>query len=96
MEGGGVALTRLRTGTMRNVYRGCRPITMARRNAVVQAFQFDPESDPDAPEDGEASEGAASQRLQQDVSGWLVLNIVSRYGTLVCMFMYAVTVLSCS
>ncbi len=28
-----------------NVDSGC--ITMARRHAVVQAFQFDPESDPD-------------------------------------------------
>ncbi|ROI15178.1 hypothetical protein DPX16_8977 [Anabarilius grahami] len=38
---------------------------MARRNAVVQAFQFDPESDPD----GEApDEEVATQRLQQDVS----------------------------
>ena len=44
-------------------------IAMARRNAVVQAFQFDPESDPD----GEATdEEVATQRLQQDVSEWLV------------------------
>ena len=44
-------------------------IAMARRHAVVQAFQFDPESDPD----GEATdEEVATQRLQQDVSEWLV------------------------
>ncbi len=37
--------------------------------AVVQAFQFDPESDPD----GEAlDEEVATQRLQQNVSEWLV------------------------
>ena len=39
-------------------------IAMARRHAVFQAFQFDPESDPD--------EEVATQRLQQDVSEWLV------------------------
>ncbi|CAM4314443.1 unnamed protein product [Leuciscus chuanchicus] len=40
---------------------------MARRHAVVQAFQVDPESDPD----GEATdEEVATQRLQQDVSEW--------------------------
>jgi len=50
-----------------NVHSGC--IAMARRHAVVQAFQFDPESDPD----GEApDEEVATQRLQQDVSEWLV------------------------
>ncbi len=44
-------------------------IAMACRHAVVQAFQFDPESDPD----GEApDEEVATQRLQQDVSEWLV------------------------
>jgi len=59
---------------------------MARRHAVVQAFQFDPESDPDGEE-------VATQRLQQDVSEWLVQNIVSGYGTLVGLFMYAVTVI---
>ncbi len=42
---------------------------MARRHAVVQAFQFDPESDPD----GEAlDKEVATQRLQQNVSEWLV------------------------
>ncbi len=42
---------------------------MACRHAVVQAFQFDPESDPD----GEApDEEVATQRLQQDVSERLV------------------------
>ncbi|KAM4566075.1 P2X purinoceptor 7-like [Odontesthes bonariensis] len=39
---------------------------MARRTAVVQAFQFDPESDPD----GEEVEEVENQRLQQDVSEW--------------------------
>ncbi|XDV13815.1 hypothetical protein PO909_002142, partial [Leuciscus waleckii] len=62
----GVALTILRNGTM-HVYVGY--IAMARRHAVVQAFQFDPESDPD----GKATdEEVATQRLQQDVSEWLV------------------------
>ncbi len=42
-----------------------RCIAMARRHAVVQAFQFDP--------DGEApNEEIPSQRLQQEVSKWLV------------------------
>ncbi len=46
-----------------------RCIAMARRHTVVQAFQFDPESDPD----GEApNEEVPSQRLQQEVSKWLV------------------------
>ncbi len=50
-----------------NVDSGC--IAMACRHAVVQAFQFDPESDPD----GEApDEEVATQRLQQDISEWLV------------------------
>lgn len=48
-----------------NIYSGC--IAMASRHAVVQAFQFYPESDPD----GEAPE-VATQRLLQDVSEWLV------------------------
>ena len=45
---------------------------MARQDAFVQPYQFDPESDPegDAPEE--------VQSLQQDVSKWLVhLNNVS-------------------
>ena len=63
----GVALTILRNGTVVHVYVGY--IAMARRHAVFQAFQFDPESDPD----GEATdEEVATQRLQQDVSEWLV------------------------
>ncbi len=50
-----------------NVDSGC--IAMARRHTVLQAFQFDPESDPD----GEAPDKeVATQRLQQDVSEWLV------------------------
>ena len=45
---------------------------MARRH--IEAFQFDPESDPD----GEATdEEVATQRLQKDVSKWLVKNIMS-------------------
>ncbi len=49
-----------------NVDGGC--MAMARRHAVIQAFQFDPESDPD----GEApEEEVATQRLQQDVSEYL-------------------------
>ena len=43
-----------------NVYGGC--IAMARRDAVIHPYQFDPESDPE----GEAL------WLQQDVSEWLV------------------------
>ncbi len=63
----GVALTSLPTVPCANVDSGC--ITMARLYAVVQAFQFDPESDPD----GEAlDEEVATQRLQQNVSEWLV------------------------
>ncbi|KAL1269117.1 hypothetical protein QQF64_031406 [Cirrhinus molitorella] len=46
-----------------NVDSGC--ITMARRQAVVQTFKFDPESDPH----GEApDEEVVTQWLQQDVS----------------------------
>ena len=40
---------------------------MARRDAVVQPYQFDPESD-----SGEATEEIQTLRLQQDVSEWLV------------------------
>ncbi|XDV41217.1 hypothetical protein PO909_010115 [Leuciscus waleckii] len=40
-------------------------IAMAQRHAVVQAFQFDPESDPD----GEATDEEVA--TQQDVSEWL-------------------------
>ncbi|ROL55235.1 hypothetical protein DPX16_5745 [Anabarilius grahami] len=46
-----------------NVDSGC--IAMAHRHAVVQAFQFDPESDPDKEAEDEE---VATQRLQQDVS----------------------------
>ena len=45
-----------------NVYRRC--IAMARQDAVVQLYQFDPESDPE----GEAPEEIPTLRLQQDVS----------------------------
>ena len=41
---------------------------MARRDAVVQPYQFDPESDPE----GEAPEEIHWHRIQQDVSEWLV------------------------
>ncbi|KAG7234324.1 hypothetical protein INR49_005080 [Caranx melampygus] len=48
-----------------NVYSGC--IAMARRDAVVQPYQFDPEWDPE----GEAPEERQALRLQQDVTEWL-------------------------
>ncbi len=64
---GGRGLNQLAAAPCANVDSGC--ITMARRHAVVQAFQFDPESDPD----GEAlDKEVATQRLQQNVSEWLV------------------------
>ena len=57
-----------------NVYDG--RLTMARRDAVVQPYQFDEESDPE----GEASEEIQTLWLQQDVSEWLVcLNNVSLF-----------------
>ena len=57
-----------------NVYGGS--IAMARRDAVVQPHQFDPESVPE----GEAPEEIQTLRLQQDVSEWLVcLNNVSLF-----------------
>ena len=49
-----------------NVYGGY--IVMARRDAVVQPYQFDPESDPE----GEAPEEIQTLQLQQDVSEWLL------------------------
>ena len=49
-----------------NVYGRCN--AMARRDAVVQPYQFDPESDPE----GEAPEDVQTLWLQQDVSEWLV------------------------
>ncbi len=65
---GGCGLNQLAaTVPCANVDSGC--ITMARRHTVVQAFQFDPESDTD----GEAPhEEVATQWLQQDISEWLV------------------------
>ena len=39
---------------------------MAGRDAVVQLYQFDLESEPE----GEAPEDVQTLRLQQDVSGW--------------------------
>ena len=41
---------------------------MAHQDAVVQPYQFDPESDPE----GEAPEEVQTLWLQQDVSEWLV------------------------
>ncbi len=67
MEGGRGLNLFAATVPCANVDSGC--MTMARRHAVVQAFRFDPESDPD----GEApDEEVATQRLQQNVSEWLV------------------------
>ena len=58
---------------------------MARRDAVVQLNQFDPESDPE----GEAPEEAQTL-LQQDISEWLVcLNNV-------CLFYVFLQLLPCS
>ena len=52
---------------------------MAHRDAVVQPYQFDPESDPE----GEAPEEVQTLWLQQDVSEWLVcLNNVSLFYVL--------------
>ena len=49
---------------------------MAHQDAVIQPYQFDPESDPE----GEAPEEIQTLRLQQDVSEWLVwLNNVSLF-----------------
>ncbi|XDV29594.1 hypothetical protein PO909_032697, partial [Leuciscus waleckii] len=63
----GVALTIFYHHALSNMFT--LDIAMARKHAVVQTFQFDPESDPD----GEATdEEVATQRLQQDVSEWLV------------------------
>lgn len=45
------------------------------RDAVVLPYQFEPESDPE----GEISEEGQTPRLQQGVSAWLVVNIVSKY-----------------
>ena len=56
-----------------------RCIAMARRDAVVQPNQFDPESDPE----GEAPEEIQTLRLQHVVSEWLVcLNNVSLFNVL--------------
>ena len=61
-----------------NVYGGC--IAMARRDAVVQLYQIESESDPE----GEAPEETQTLQLQQDVSEWLVcLNNVSLFVCLV-------------
>ena len=50
-----------------NVYGGCN--AMARRDAVVQPYQFVPESDPE----GEAPEAVQTLQLQHDISEWLLL-----------------------
>ena len=58
-------------------YGGC--IAMDCRDAVVQPYQFDPESDTE----GEGPEGVQTLWLQQDVSEWLVcLNDVSLFYVL--------------
>ena len=44
-----------------NVYGGC--VAMARPDAVIQPYQFDPESDPE----GEAPEEVQTLQLQQDI-----------------------------
>ena len=49
-----------------NVYSGSN--AMACRDAVIQPYQFDPESDPE----GETSEEIQTLRQHQDVSEWLV------------------------
>ncbi len=73
------------------VYRKC--VGMARRSAVVQPYQFDPESDPE----GEAPEEIQTLRLQQDVSEWLVTNIMCLYILLFTLFVCVVTLLlTCS
>ena len=43
-------------------------ITMARGDAFIQPYKFDPESDPE----GEAPEEVQTPWLQQDFSEWLV------------------------
>ena len=49
---------------------------MARQDAFVQLYQFDPESNPE----GEASEEKQTLWLQQEVSEWLVcLNNICSY-----------------
>ena len=53
---------------------------MAHGDAVVQPYQFYPESNPE----GEAPEVVQTLRLQQDVSEWLVcLNNVSLFVCIV-------------
>ncbi len=63
-------------------------VGMARRSAVVQPYQFDPESDPE----GEAPEEIPTLRLQQDVSEWLVTNIICLdiffYVVRVCCYLH--------
>ena len=62
-------------------YGGCN--AAAWQDAVVQPYQFDPESDAK----GEAPEELQTLRLQQDVSEWLVcLNM------LLCLLVCVVTV----
>ena len=56
---------------------------MARRDAVIQPYQFDPEVDPE----GETHERVQPLRLQQGISEWLVcLNM------LLSLFVCVVTV----
>lgn len=60
---------------------------MARSSAVVQPYQFDPESDPE----GEAPEEIRTLRLQQDVSEWLVTNIMCLDISVFTLFVCVVT-----
>ena len=56
---------------------------MARRDAVVKPYQFDPELDTE----GEAPEEIQTLRLQQDVSEWLVcLNMLLSLFVCVVIF----------
>ena len=67
--------------TCANVYGGWN--TMACHDAVVQPYQFDPDSDPD----GEAPEELQTLWLQQEVSEWLMC-----VNMLLSSFVFVVTV----
>ena len=64
-----------------NVYGGF--IAMARQDAAVQLYQFDPESDPE----GVAPEEIQTLQLQQDISEWWVcLNMLLSFLECVVTF----------
>ena len=66
-----------------NVYGGC--IATAHQDAVMQTYQFDPESDPEE----EAPEKIQTLWLQQGVSEWLVcLNML--VSLFVCVVTFAI------